>query len=71
MSNEFFNINQIIETTLICKIASLFQSDGKYAHAYQCDKSSALTKVIDLIIEIESFEQKCVIIKVFFQSDRL
>ena len=45
--------------------------DGKTAHTAQCSKSCALTKVIDLILEIESFEQQCVIIKGFFWSERL
>ena len=40
---------------------------GKTDHATQCPKSRELNKVIDLILEIESFEQKCVIIKGFFQ----
>ena len=33
--------------------------DGKPAHAAQCSKTHALTKFIDLIIEIESFEKQC------------
>ena len=38
-----------------------FQMDGGNAHDSQCSKSCSLTKVIDLILDIESFEQKCVI----------
>ena len=45
--------------------------DGKTAHATQCYNSGALAKVIDLILDIESFEQKSVIIKGLLQSDRL
>ena len=45
--------------------------DGEKAHTAQCYKSSALTKVIDLIINIESFEQQRVIIKVLLQSKQL
>ena len=40
-----------------------FHSDGKSAHAAQCAKSMALTKCIDLFLDIESFEQKCVTLK--------
>ena len=40
-----------------------FQTDGDTDHASQCAKSLALIKVVDSIIEIESFQQKCVIIK--------
>ena len=43
---------------------------GKTAHDVQCPKSRAWTKVIDLILEIESFEKKCVIMKGLLQSDR-
>ena len=45
--------------------------DWETAHAVQCSKSRTLTKVIDLIFEIESFEQQSVIIKGLLQSDRL
>ena len=44
---------------------------GKNAHTTQCSKSRALTKVTDLILEIESFEQQRVILKGLLQSDRL
>ena len=44
-----------------------FQMDGKSAHAAQCNKSRASTKVIDSIIEIHSFDQKRVIIKGLLQ----
>ena len=40
-----------------------FKMDNKTDHIAQCSKLRALTKVIDLIIEIESFEQKCGILK--------
>ena len=45
--------------------------DDKSDHAAQCDKSREWNKVIDSIIEINSFENKCVIIKGLFQSERL
>ena len=43
--------------------------DGKSSHESQCAKTRALKGVIDLIIEIKSFEQQCVILKILFQSD--
>ena len=46
-----------------------FKSDGKFTHESQCAKSRELTKFIDLILDIESFEQICVIIKGLSQSD--
>ena len=45
--------------------------DGEIAHAEQCSNSHALNEVVDLIIDIESFEQKCGILKGFLQSDRI
>ena len=44
---------------------------GKTSHASQCSKSCALTTVIDLILEIESFEQQRVIIKGLLHSYHL
>ena len=45
--------------------------DGESYHASQCSKSCALTKVIDLIMYIHSFERQCIIIKGLFQSELL
>ena len=45
--------------------------DGKTAHSIQCSKSCAFTKVIDLILGIESFEQQCVILKGMLHSYQL
>ena len=43
-----------------------FQTDRETSHSAQCAKSRALTKVVDSIIDLESFEHKCVIIQVSF-----
>ena len=48
-----------------------FQMGGKTAHAAHCSKSHLFTEFIDLILEIELFEQQCVILKLLLQSDRL
>ena len=45
--------------------------DWEIAHAAQCYKSRASTKVIYLILDIESFEQQCFILKWLLQSWRL
>ena len=44
---------------------------GKTAQDTQYLKSRALTRVIDLILDIESFEQQYVILKGLFQLDLL
>ena len=47
------------------------QKYGRSNHAAQCSKSQILTNVIDTIIEINSFKQKCFIIKELLQSEQL
>ena len=44
---------------------------GKTAHSSHFSKSRALKKMIDLILEIKSFEKQCVILKGLLQSDKL
>ena len=44
---------------------------GKAVHAAQCYKSRVLTRVIDLMIEIHSFDHQCLIIKGLLQSEQL
>ena len=48
-----------------------FQIEGENSHAVHCSKSRALTKVVDLILDIHSSDHQCVIIKGFLQSKRL
>ena len=48
-----------------------FQVDKKSPHAAQCVKYRVLNKVIDSILSINTFEQKCVVIKCMLQSSRL
>ena len=48
-----------------------FHSDGKSDHTSQCSKSRASNKVICLIIDVASFEKRCVVLKGFFHSDQL
>ena len=36
-----------------------FKMDGKTTHDSQCSKSHVLTKLIGLILDIESFEKMC------------
>ena len=59
------------ETFFTQKGVSLFQNDGRTSRSAQCNKSRALTNVVDTIIYIESFERKCVIIKGAFQPEQL
>ena len=48
-----------------------FQINGISYHAAQCAKSRIMKKAIDYILSIDTFEQKCVVIKVMLQSPRI
>ena len=48
-----------------------FQIDGKFAQAAKCVKSRITNKVIDYVLSVNTFEQKCVAIKGMLQSPRL
>ena len=45
-----------------------FQNNGKTAHAASSIKSRIITKVIDYVLYIDTFEQKCVVLKDMLQS---
>ena len=44
-----------------------FQIDGKSAQTAKCVKSRIMTKVIDYVIYIDTFEHKCVVLKGMLQ----
>ena len=48
-----------------------FQKDGRTAQTDRCIKSRTMTKVIDFVLSIDTFEKKCVVIKGMLQSPRL
>ena len=45
--------------------------DGKISQAAGCIKSRIMTKVIDSVLSIDTFEQKCVVLKGMLQPPRL
>ena len=45
--------------------------DGKTDQAARCIKSRIMTKVIDYVLSIDTFEQQCVVLKGMLQSPRL
>ena len=51
-----------------CKKCVCFQINGRSSHAAQCVKSRMMNKVIDSILSVDTFEQKCVLIKGMLQS---
>ena len=48
-----------------------FQINDKSAQAAKCVTSRTITKVIDCVISIDTFEQQCVVINGMSQSPRL
>ena len=48
-----------------------FMKEGKSDQAARCIKSRIMTELIYSVLSIDSFEQKCVVIKVMLQSPRL
>ena len=45
--------------------------EGKSDQAARCIKSRIITKAIDYILSIDTFEQRCVVLKGMLQSPRL
>ena len=48
-----------------------FMKEGKSEQATRCIKLRIMTKVIDHVLSIDTFEQKCVVLKGMLQSPRL
>ena len=48
-----------------------FLKDGKTDQATRCIKSRIMTKVIDYVLSIDTFEQLCVVLKGILQSPQL
>ena len=45
-----------------------FMKEGKSDQADRCIKSRIMTKVIDYVLSIDTFEKQCVVLKGMFQS---
>ena len=48
-----------------------FIKEGKSDQAARCIKSRITTRVIDSVLSIDTFEQKCVVLRGMLQSTRL
>ena len=49
----------------------VFLKQGKCNQAARCIKSRIITKVIEYVLSIDTFEQQCVVLKGMLQSPRL
>ena len=67
-SSIILNLNTPTILPPVGKEYMCFQKDGKTAQDARCIKSSIMTKVIDYVLSIDTFEQKCVVLKNVFQS---
>ena len=48
-----------------------FIKEGKFDQAARCIKSRIMTKVIDYVLSVDTFEQECVVLKVMFPLPQL
>ena len=48
-----------------------FQNDGKTAQATRCIKSRIITKVVDYVLLVDTFEHQFIVLKGMLQSQQL
>ena len=65
------NLHTTVNLPLVSKEYMYFQIDGKSTQAAKCVKSKIMTKVIDYVISINTFEQKYIVHKIMLQSECL
>ena len=70
-SSSILNLHTPTMLTTVGKEYMCFQKDDKTAQAASCIKSRIMTKVIDYILLIDTFEQQCVVLKGILKSPRL
>ena len=58
-------LHRTAELPLVGKEYLCFQVRSKSPHAAQCVKSRVLNNTIDSILSIDTFEQQCVVIKIY------
>ena len=62
------NLHTTTGLNLVGKEYMCFQNDGKTDQAARCIKSRIMTKLIDSVLSIDTFEQQCVVLKGMLQS---
>ena len=63
-----FNLHTTSKLPLVGKEYMCFRIDGKYDQAAKCVKSRIITKIIDCVTSINTYEQQCVVLKGMLQS---
>ena len=70
-SSSRFNYNTPMILPPVGKEYICFMKEGKSDQAARCIKSRIVTKVIDYVLSIDTFEQQCVVFKGMLQSPQL
>ena len=68
---SLLNLNTTTKLPTVGKEYMCFQNDGKTAHSAKCIRYRIMTKVIDSILLIDTFEQQYVVLKGMLQSLRI
>ena len=71
MSVSLLNLHTTTKLPPVSKSYIRFQNYGKTVQAFKCIKSRIMTKVIDYVLSIDTFEKKCVVLKYMLKSPRL
>ena len=64
---SLLNLHTTTKSTPVGKEYMCFQNDGKTDQAAKCVKSRVTTNVIDSVLSIDTFDQKCVVFKGMLQ----
>ena len=67
-SSSILNLNTPMILPMAGKYYICFQKDGKTSQAARCIKSRIITKAIDYVLSIDTFEHRFVVLKVMLQS---
>ena len=70
-SSSILNLNTPTILPPVGKEYMCFMKEVKSVQAARCIKSSIMTKVIDYVLSIDTFEQQYVVLEVMLQSPRL
>ena len=74
MATTFASMLNLHKTTILPPVGKeymCFQNDGKTSQAARCIKSNMMTKLIDSVLLIDTFEQQYVVLKGMLQSPRI
>ena len=70
-SVSWLNLHTTTKLPAVGKQYMCFQNDSKTSQAAKCIKSRIMTNVINYFLSIDTFEQKCVVLKGILQSPRI